>query len=192
MQTDNGSPVADEIDPVRVVLDHRHAPRERLWGQLVAPSRVRLLNLAHFCDLCFGDVLEVEPVCGCEYDDGVPHYVAVSNRLSRVARRIQAYTHGTSARRMASVADYLATWPTLDDGAYGRPSTGVVVCPHCPCCGELAGLMAEARVDREEGDTHWALAFRLDADEDEVRRFLDGVPYLAFHELMPEDEESQA
>jgi hypothetical protein len=178
----------EEPERVRVLLEHDHAPNERLWAYLVAPGTVRLLNVSHFCDLSFGDTLEASRVCSCDNVHGVRHYHA-GPRFSRGSRRVQVFTRGTSRRRVDAVAEYLQTWPTEAGGTYQRPAPSVVSGPWCPCCGEIGGLMAESVLDPDYRSTHWVLAFPLNADEERVREFLDRVPYVAFHELMPEEDE---
>jgi len=178
----------EEAERVRVLLEHDHAPNERLWAYLVAPGTVRLLNVSHFCDLSFGDTLEASRACSCDNVHGVRHYHA-GPRFSRGSRRVQVFTRGTSRRRVDAVAEYLQTWPTEAGGTYQRPAPSVVSGPWCPCCGEIGGLMAESVLDTDYRSTHWVLAFPLNADEERVREFLDRVPYVAFHELMPEEDE---
>jgi hypothetical protein len=168
---------------VRVYVEQPGQPLERLWGELVAPDRVRLCNVAHGCDLSFCDVVRAEPVCSC--DDVRPHYVA-EERLARGSRRVQAFTSGTSRKRLEKVAAYLMAWPTEDGSTYETALPGHVACKVFPC-GSPSGLVAYPKPEPEERDTHWFLAFPLHATEEEIGAFLDGLPYLAFHELMPEE-----
>lgn len=176
-------------ETVRVFLEHGHAPRERMWAQLVAPDRARLLNISRFCAVSIGDVFEVEPFCGCEYGDGMPHYRAV-RQVARGSRRVQVFTRGTSPKRAERVLDYLETWPVEDPTAtYSRPAPGMLTPGVCPCCGLPLGLVAQGMQDNEHPDYHWVLAFPLDTDEDRIIEFLDRVPFLAFHELMPDEDE---
>lgn len=173
---------------VRVFLEHGHAPRERMWGELLAADRVRLANASRFSNVSCGDVFAVEPFCGCEYGDGMPHYRAV-RQVSRGSRRVQLYTRGRSQKRIDKVLDYLETWPTAEDATYGRPAPGMLTAGACPCCGEPYGVIAHGMLDEEFGAFHWVLAFPLDTDEDALTAFLDRVPFVAFHELMPDEEE---
>lgn len=175
---------------VRMFLEHGHAPRERMWAELVSSDRVRLLNISRFCDASIGDVFEVEKFCGCEYADGMPHYRAV-RQVARGSRRVQAFTRGASPKRAARVLDYLETWPTENGETYIRPAPGMLTPGTCPCCGKPVGVVAHGMQDDETVDYHWVLAFSLDADEDRIRKFLDRLPFLAFHELMPDDGEDE-
>jgi hypothetical protein len=184
-------PEHPRYDVVRMFLEHGHAPRERMWGELVAPDRVRLANVSRFCTASVGDVFEVEPFCGCDYAPEMPHYRA-TRQVSQGSRRFQMFTRGTTAKRVERVLDYLETWPTVDNAIYSRPGHGMLTPGACPCCGSPQGMIAHGMKDPLEAnpkDIHWTLALPLDVDTDELREFLDRVPFLAFHELMPEDGE---
>lgn len=192
MHTDGGSTDLVEgpaLETVRVFLEHGHAPRERMWAHLVAPDLARLSNISRFCAVSVGDVFEVEPFCGCEYEDGMPHYRAV-RQVSQGSQRVQLFTRGTSPKRMERVLDYLEAWPAEDPTAtYSRPAPGMLTPGVCPCCGLPLGLIAHGMPDDETPCLHWCLAFPLDADEDRIAAFLDGVPFVEFHGLMPEEDE---
>ena len=179
-------PEHPQHEAVRIFLEHGHAPRERMWGELVSPDRVRLTSISRFCAASVGDVFEATPFCGCDYAPGIRHYKAV-RQVSQGSRRFQMFTRGTSQKRMEKVLDCLEAWPTEDLSTYSRPAPGMLTPGTCPCCGAPRGLIAHGMADMEEGDTHWALALPLDVDADELREFLDRVPFLAFHELMPEE-----
>jgi hypothetical protein len=171
---------------IRLFLHHDHAPREKMWGRLVAPDLARVESVSAFCDLSFCDVVEVEPVCMCDVVDRFAHYAVCGERVGRGSRRVQAITRGIRETRLAEIADYLATWPTLDGSAHGRPLPAWVTSP-IDELGRPLGLVANAYPEKR--DTRWVMSFPLDTLEHEIAEFLDQAPYLAFHELMPEDEE---
>lgn len=191
MVSANGLALVDEPEHprhevVRVFLEHNHAPRERMWGELIAGDRVRLCNASRFCDASVGDVCEVEPFCGCDYAPGVPHYRVVRH-VSRGSRRFQMITRGTTPKRIESVLDYLETWPTADGATYARPAPGMLTPGSCPCCGSPLGMIAHGMKDQGEPGLRWTLCLPLDVDIDTLREFLDSVPYLEFHDLMPDE-----
>lgn len=173
----------DMPELVRVILDHKSQPSERLWALLVAPDRVRLLNTSKCCDLAYFDVLEAERVCGCEYGDGLRHYEP-GERISHGTRRVLMFTRGTGARRKTAVADFLTSWETEDGSPYKVVDHHVF--PAVYLCGHVPGLQAQPFDDGR--DTLWTVAFPVDTSEERIREFLDRVPHVAFHELMPDEE----
>lgn len=171
---------------VRLFLHHDHAPREKMWGRLVAPDLARVESVSAFCDLSFCDVVEVEPVCMCDVVDRFAHYAVSGERVGRGSRRVQAITRGIRETRLAEIADYLATWPTLDGSAHVREPIVFSVWSQVDSLGRPVGLIANPYPEKR--DTRWVIAFPLDTLEQEISDFLDEAPYLVFHELMPEDE----
>jgi hypothetical protein len=100
------------------------------------------------------------------------------------------FTRGTTPKRIEAVLDYLETWPTADGATYDRPAPGMLTPGSCPCCGSPLGMIAHGMKDPLETkprDIHWTLCLPLDVDVDALREFLDDVPFLAFHELMPDE-----
>lgn len=176
----------DTPELVRVVLDHKSQPTERLWGLLIKPHRVRLLNTSKFCDLAYFDVVHARRICGCGSGDGVAHYEP-GERVARGTRRVLMFTKGTGARRKAAVADFLTSWETDDGTPYKVVDHHVF--PAVYSCGHVPGLQAQPYDD--EGNTLWTLAVPPDTPEERIREFLDRVPHVVFHELMP-DEDSDA
>jgi hypothetical protein len=174
-------------ETIRLFLHHEHAPREKMWGRLVAPDLARVESVSAFCDLSFCDVVEVEPVCMCDVVDRFAHYAVCGERVGRGSRRVQAITRGIREARLAEIADYLATWPTLDGSAHVREPIVFSVWSQVDSLGRPVGLVANAYPEKR--DTRWVMSFPLDTLEHEIAEFLDQAPYLAFHELMPEDEE---
>jgi hypothetical protein len=168
--------------PVRIVAEHANG-RERLWGELVRPGVARVASISHFCDLSNGDLVKVSPLCSCgeeleQYDAG--------QRVFRASRRVQLFTKGTSEARLREVAAYLLTWPHGTSAALPVPGfVGTDIGPDgFPC-----GVAAYPTPEKRHRDTHWRVSFPWPTSKRKAARFLDGVPYLTFHELMPEGDE---
>jgi len=166
--------------PVRIVAEHENG-RERLWGELVRPGVARIVNISHFSDLSNGDLVEVSPLCSCEEE--IEHY-EIGQRVFRASRRVQFFTQGTGAARIRKVARYLLTWP------HGRsealPVVGWIGTGY-DSDGFSCGVAAYPTPEQDDNDTHWRVSFPWQTADEEITRFLDGVPHLIFHELMPEE-----
>ena len=168
--------------PVRIVAEYEQG-RERLWGELVRPGVARVASISHFSDLSNGDLVEVSPACSC--DETHEHY-EIGQRIFRASRRVQFFTKGTSAARLRKVARYLLTWPQGHSEALavaGWIGTGY------DAAGFSEGVAAYPTPEQDDDDTHWRVSFPWPTTSEAIARFLDGVPHLIFHELMPEDDE---
>jgi hypothetical protein len=176
--------MSTQATPVQLVIEHGQSC-ERLWGELVRPGVARVAGISHFCDLSHGDLVKVSPLCSC--GELFEQYQA-GQRVFRGSRRVQFFTSGTSKARMRKVAAYLLTWPggqtkQLQVPGYVGSDFGA---DGFPC-----GVAAYPHEDEEypESLTHWRISFPWPTSKRKAARFLDGVPHLEFHELMPEGEE---
>jgi hypothetical protein len=174
--------MSTKIVPVRIVAEHTNG-RERLWGELVRPGVARVAGMSHFCDLSHGDLVKVSPLCSC--GEPFEQYQA-GHRVFRGSRRAQFFTAGTSKARIRKVAEYLLTWP----GGQTKPLRvpGYVGSDFGPD-GFPFGVAAYPTPSKRYRDTHWRISFPWPTSKRKAVRFLDGVPFVMFHDLMPKGNE---
>ncbi len=155
---------------IRVVAEHLFDPRERLWGELVTPGTARILNISLYCDLSYGDVVKIEPLCSCDKEHR--HYEC-GQRIFRATHLVHLFTRGTSEARRKRVAEYLSGWLV---------PAGYAAADFLPD-GFPAGIVSTATAVPEHNDTHWRIAFPWPASKRKARAFLEQVPYVVYHTL---------